>query len=101
MRTAYWTHKDEEREIDYETILHFEVDENEIVIRTVELESVIDWSYDRKQGAVVAYPLGDDAAMVRGWLLKQARGSESAEEACREEYEEHLEILREQAQGII
>ena len=102
IRAAEWTHTDEERSIEYETCLHYEVDEGEIEIGDVDLLSVIDWFYNPKMGVEVKY--GDEREVI-DWLLKQIRECEatreSAEAACRADLEECVELLREQSLGII
>lgn len=97
--TAEWCHKDEDREVIYESLLRYDVegDGDEIQINAINLLCVVDWFYDPKQGVEIEYV--DEIKTVEKWLMKKIRDEEavgeSAEAACRKDHENHLEILQE------
>jgi len=100
MNIAHWTITDENRSIEYETflhydVLHYDVDEDKILIGDIEFIFVTDWSYDKNRGVAVKFL--DEEQIVRKWIMEQIRDGEpyheSAVAACRKDYEEHLETL--------
>ena len=95
--TAEWCHNDEDREVVYESLLRYAVDGDEIQINAISLCCAVDWHYDKKQGVEIEYV--GEIKTVEKWLMKKIRDeeavSESAEAACRKDYEDHLEILQE------
>jgi hypothetical protein len=86
---AHWEWRDEDREICYSVALHYLESDGDFSVNVIDLQEVVDWYYDRKQGVVCEYNT-EETKIVENWISGRIRDSESvrssAEAACRKDW---------------
>lgn len=103
MFLAYWAFTDFQHSVEYQTVLNYDMKEDGILIRSVDLVRVTDWYYDKKIGVDIKFP--EEESVVCKWILGQIRDCERVRKpaiaACSKDYENHLEELCEKRNKLL
>ncbi len=69
-----YTHTDEDRDVEYEFVISYELTIDSFIVQAADLSSIVDYSYDKKQGVDVTV---DEESIVTRWFRDQIDRSTS------------------------